>query len=81
MTMALHKIRIKREDGTTDTFYENSDGTWDYCIHCNNWFSRLSTQIMIATVCAASDLGAEIKIEKERKASANGMDTGTTQTV
>lgn len=62
--MALHKIRIKREDGTTDTFYENRDGTWDYCMHHINWFSSLSTQMMISTVCAASDLGAEIKIEK-----------------
>lgn len=65
--MALHKIKVTHKDGTTDTFFENCDGTWDCCLHNNtppNWFNCLSTQIMIASVCAASDLGATIKIEK-----------------
>ena len=65
--MALHKIKLQHPDGTAATFYENPDGTWDYCLHNGgipNWFNSLSTQMMISTVCAASDLGAEIKIEK-----------------
>ena len=65
--MALHKIKLQHLDGTTATFFENTDGTWDYCLHNGdvpNWFNSISIQMMIASVCAASDLGAEIKIEK-----------------
>ena len=65
--MAPHKIKLQHPDGMTATFFENTDGTWDYCLHNScipNWFNGLSTQLMISTVCAASDLGAEIKIEK-----------------
>ena len=65
--MALHKVKIRHLDGTAATFFENPDGTWEYCLHNGitpNWFSSLSTQIMISTMCAAADLGATITIEK-----------------
>ena len=83
--MALHKVKIKHLDGTAATFFENVDGTWEYCLHNGitpNWFSSLSTQIMISTMCAAADLGATITIEKiESKKDICELETRTTQTV
>lgn len=68
--MALHKIKVTQKDGSCTTFFENKDGTWDACIVSKerddipNWVNSLPPAFMIGTVCAASDLGATIKIER-----------------
>lgn len=68
--MALHKIRLHHTDGSRSVFFENKDGTWDYCTMTKErddipmWYNSLSAEFMIATVCAASDLGTAVSIEK-----------------
>lgn len=68
--MALHKITLKHKDGSVTKFFENKNGTWDACMipksaeEPPNWVNALSATFMIGTVCAATDMGAKIKIEK-----------------
>ena len=68
--MALHKIKVNHPDGSRSVFFENKDGTWDNCTMSKErddipmWYNSLSATFMIATVCAASDLGAAVSIEK-----------------
>ena len=68
--MALHKFKVTKPDGTTHTYIEKPSGKWDCAVLLTErddapmWISDLETDFMLGCVCAASDLGAKVEIEK-----------------
>lgn len=68
--MALHKFKVTKPDGSTQTFIEKPSGKWDCAILSTErddstmWVSDLTTDFMLGIVCAASDLGATVQIER-----------------